>query len=342
MRINRYNYEVTKLAKTLEELKQENAELENESNVDPQSTEEENTNDVVENEPEGDQVAESENEEGENETELWQQDEQTSNEDQSVPVSKHIKVRTKLKGEIREQKSELEKLRAENAKMQESILHHGKPTQPSARPKIEDFDFDDDEYNKALDKWDDERLTAKVSELQNAGNQQAQFKARQESLEQSVTDHYERASTLIESAGISADVYKEADTAVRLAVDAVMPGKGDEVVNFMISNLGDNSEKLMYYVGRNPQVLEELKATLANDPSGMKTMLYLGRKSVEVTAPKKKASKAPAPATAVSGDANLTGSGSALLKKYNKAGSVQDRIDIKRQAKQAGIKTADW
>jgi hypothetical protein len=139
-------------AMTLEELKAKNASEEAEMTkataakaVEADDLEaEEESNDLV-------TAAESDQEEGEEpEAEAWMQtDEQTSDDSgNAVPVAKHINMRSKLKGTIREQASELEQLRAENEslKANRSQPARAQPEAIAPMPELEDFDYDKGKY----------------------------------------------------------------------------------------------------------------------------------------------------------------------------------------------------
>ena len=73
----------------------------------------------------------------------------------SVPVSKHIRVRTKLKAKVAEKSEEIETLKSEIQALKASQT----PSRASAsnnaprRPTLEQFDYDETKYTEALDGW---------------------------------------------------------------------------------------------------------------------------------------------------------------------------------------------
>lgn len=339
------------MGKTLEELKRENAEAETAEVTAPQAEiETEETKAAVVETEETEEVAETSEEATEEApVETWMQaEEQTSDNGDQVPVSKHVAVKHKLKGTIKEQVSEIEQLKAQIEELKTSpITPPATPAAASeigARPKLDDYDYDDDRYNAALDAWYDAKMEAKLLGQQQTVQQNTQQQEVAQKLTQSVDDHYKRAATLIETAGIKPELYQTADTSVRRAIEAVKPGQGEQITDFIISTLGEGSEKVMYKLGIDSTAQAELQSKLINDPSGMQAMAYLGRLSEKVNAPVKRKSKAPAPAATLQGDAQGDGSAAskAMLKKYKAAKDTQSRFDVRREARKAGVDVSNW
>lgn len=337
------------MAKTLEELKAENAAVESVETEAPQAEVETEEVEAVEEETEdAEEVAEtSEDDAEETETEAWMQaDEQTSdNDDQSVPVAKHAQMRGKLKGTIKEQSSEIEQLKAEVEALKSANTQQPVQTQYNLppRPTLDQFDYDEEKHNAAMDAWYDARMDAKLNANTQQANQTNQQQQAANAIQTAVDSHYEKAEKLIEQSGIAPETYKQADVTVRRALEEVRPGQGDTVADFIISVLGDGSERVMYNLGVNKAKLQKLQADLVTDPSGMKAVAYLGRLSAELSTPKKRKSNAPAPSRQLSGDASGSDPSKAWLKKYKAAGDdVQKRFNIRREAKQSGINVKDW
>ena len=341
--------------KTLEELKAENAAAEKEASETPQVEEEEIETKAEEEETdESKENAELEGNAESSESEAWMQsDEQTSQEDNAeksftgsdIAAAKN-KLRTKLEkrhnNEVEELRAEIEKLKSHKTA---SPLDNGAQIPP--KPKLDDFDFDEDAYQLALDKWDDARLEAKIKKATTGHQENAQQQQAIEAFNSAVDQHYERAAKLAADAGITAEVYQQSDLAVRSAIEQAMPSKGDLVTEQLIATLGDGSEKVMYYLGRNKTELNGLQSALLEDPSGMKAMLLLGRISSKISNPTKKTSQAPKPATQLKGDegSSLSAEAKALKKAYqeaDKSGNAQARFDARRKARQAGIDVSTW
>jgi hypothetical protein len=251
------------------------------------------------------------------------------------------KLRAKLEAK---HQSEVDQLRAQ---LEEARRNTVAPPQ-SARPKREDFydqDDPDEAFAEALTDWKlNDRLAKQHNETQQYEFQRKQLETQQ-SIESGVDQHYERAATLAAASGISPELYQSADHRVRSAVEGIFPGGGEQVTNALIASLGEGSEKVFYNLGVSPKRLAELTAKLAADPSGLQASIYLGRLSAELTAPLRKKSNTPAPATTVQGDANTTDIGKNLQKRYaeaHKRGDTQAAFDIRREAKGKNINVKSW
>ncbi len=339
--------------KTLEELKAENAAIDVDVADDaPQAETDEHTEiDAVEDETEEtlDDAESDEESEEESEIEDWAKgDEQTSQDhSDTVPVAAHAKVRAKLKAKVEERDSEIERLRAEI----ESIKKGVNTPQPTLKkPNRDDFweaDDPDEAYFEAMADW---KISTRTN-LQDEQRKKAELeKAQQERnklIEKAVDDHYERAAKLSEQSGITASAFQSADLVVKQAVESLAPGYGENIVNLLISNLGDGSEKVMYHLGVNKAALSELKDYIATDmkDGGMRAAMFLGRKSAQLNQPKKRVSQAPTPASQNNGDATTSTSEAALKRKYQEASRKDDtqaRFDIRKLAKAKNIDISNW
>lgn len=283
--------------------------------------------------------------------EAWQLEDDSTGELKAgsvLPVATHVKMKAKLKGRLAEKDTELENLKAEI-----EALKAGKqqlPTMPNEikpKPKLEDFGFDEERHNAAIEKWDDERLTAKLAKLQQVNQQQSHIRNQQTELESSVDKHYLRAAELAEKSGIAPELYSAADRNFRLQIEGVFPGKGDLIADQLIANLGEGSEKLTYFIGRNKAAQSELTSLLNADKSGVKAAIWLGRKLSEIGSPVKKTSQAPEPSPQLKGDVNVADDFSIrkmkeAYAKARKADNAQAAYDTKKKAKAAGVDTSTW
>ena len=340
---------------TLEQLKAENAEPKEETDeVIPQAEEVETEVEAVEEESE--ELAdpgEGEQAEAEGaETEAWMQtEEQTSEGDDNetvVPLAAHTKMRGKLKGRIGEQDEELERLRVENAALKQG---HQAPAQetaaPAAMPTLEGSDYDEAKYQQDLSNWMAQQVQTQVAQATQSGTQKAAQTQAAQQLDQAVDDHYQRAAKLAEESGITPELYQNADTVVRQTIESVLPQMGDVVTDNMIARLGEGSEKVMYFLGRNKTAQEKLRSSLVTDPTGISAALYLGELKSTVAAPQKRVSRARKPATQIQGDEGGSAKGEAkkLKETYrsaHKRGQGQTAYNAKKQAKAAGIDVSDW
>lgn len=338
------------MEKTLEELRAENAAAEAEAAQAPQPGATDVDDEAATGQSDADDHAEDQGEEENQqaEPESWMQsDDQESHgagkkfTDKDIGAAK-ANLRAKLE---KQHQSELDALRQQLEELRSKTV----VPQVSAKPKREDFydrDDPDEAYVEALADW---KVKDNLAQ-QHAGNQQYEAQRKQleaqQKISSSVDQHYERAAVLAAASGISPELYQSADHRVRSAVEGVFPGGGGEVVtNALIASLGEGSEKVFYKLGVSQAHLKELTTKLAEDPSGIQASIYLGRLSAELTAPARKTSNAPAPATTVKGDASTTDAGKALHRKYleaHKRGDNQAAFNIRREAKQSNINVNSW
>jgi len=282
------------------------------------------------------------------EPEAWMKgdDQESQGADKKFTDSDIGAAKAKLRSKLEKQhQSELETMRAQLDELRNKSVSPQLP----ARPKREDFYDQDDPDEAYIDALADWKVKENLAQ-QHAGNQQYEQQRKQleahQKISSSVDQHYERAAVLAAASGISTDLYQSADRRVREAVQGVFGGEsGEHITNALIASLGEGSEKVLYNLGVSPKRLAELTSKLAQDPSGIQASIYLGRLSAELTAPPRKRSSAPAPASIVQGDANTTDAGKALHRKYleaHKRGDAQGAFDVRREAAAAKINVNSW
>ena len=268
-------------------------------------------------------------------TEPWME-----TETDGVPVATHIGMKQKLKGKLSDKDDEISTLRKEVDALKAKPAPAAPVATPTERPKRADFE-DEDGYFASVDRFEDKRAEDRQRRLDM---QRKQDRGAQ-SLQSNVDAHYDRAGVLIEEAGINPEVYQTTDRTVRSAVDSVMPGMGDAVTDQLIANIGDGSEKVLYYVGNNPAALNKFKGLLAEDPSGLKAAVYLGSQKTRLTKPQAARSTAPAPSPRLSGDGGGLVTDEKSFKKYaefHKSGSFSEAFKLKREAKKSGVDVSGW
>lgn len=337
---------------TLEELKAENARLETESETEPQPG---NDEVIVEADPPEEEdfpenAENSEEESASSELEDWMQpDDQASEADKKFSSRDIAAAKTKMRAKLeRKHESEVEQLRSE---IQE--LKQNRPESRShsnlAKPSLADFeDHDNPElaYSEALIDWKLEKQHAESSAKAVQMETQQRQQQHQQAVDQAVDQHYERAALLSQESGISADVYKSADLAVRTAIDAVLPQSGDAVADALISSLGEGSEKVFYSLGINQTKRNKLQSLLEVDPSGLKASIYLGELKASLAAPHNRKTNAPKPAPHINGDkVGQVDPYKYLRKKYvdaNKKGDQQAAFDARMEARRQGANVTDW
>ena len=288
------------------------------------------------------------------ELESWQKTSEENDDDKTsgfVPnheAAKRRKQAKALKGELKEKDSELDELRK-----QVESLQQGKAPEVKAltRPTREQFDYDDEAYDTAIDDYYDKKFSQKLNgQLQDNQEQAKQEQNKQAAIanqQKSLDSHYERAQKLVDDGKVTAEAYKNADKQVRESLEAMKPAQGDNIANALIStlnSLGDGSEKVMYQLGANPAKMQELQNRLMADPSGLSASAFLGQLQSQIQSPAKRKSQAPAPGSNVSGEGGNNGKGGTLQKEFSKlsADDAQARISLKRKAKNQGIDVSNW
>jgi hypothetical protein len=303
-------------------------------------------------EEEVEDVSEAEVSEGEPEGEQSEVEEWQKAEDEVAPMfygSDVAAAKKKLRAKLeRRHESETEELKAQISELQKQVsnpVQQAPKVQP--RPKYSDYDTEE-AYEEALDSWYDQKVEAKLSGRDERLSQQRKQAEAQQKVSSSVDQHYERAAKLTQDHGINQEVYHSADLAVRQMVENIRPGHGDMTVDLLISNLGQDSEKVMFYVGRNAQALSELQSSLVGDPSGIQAAMLLGSMKARVAMPNKRQSKAPKPATQLKGDEAVKDKSSLerkLKKKYqesHKSGNAQAAWNSRSEARRSGIDVSNW
>lgn len=366
---------------TLEDLKRKNAEaetgvndetggdqleLDNASDIQEHDEEVEALDD--ETEVEVDEVEEESEDQGDEaedeEVESWMVgDEQTSQDenDNGVPVKKHVKMKHKYRAQLQEKDSELEQLRREVEALKNGTYNkqEAAPTpQPVnvPRPKAADYtnefgEFDADSFDKAADQWEQQ-----FSQASQQQYQQKQLEEQQaQELDAVVETHYGHAGKLIDEGLVTEQDWSTKDRTIRQSLEAVaaangQTGNGDKAADWLISQLALVSKepaKLWYKLGASPATLQEVVNAYASDPSGARGVAKLAELDRSVTNPVKRRSKAPKPATKVNGGdkAKVLGTSKNDQRKYREAmkrGDLQTSFNLKRAAKKAGVDVSKW
>lgn len=340
------------MSQTLEELREENAAAEAANAQVPQTGADDVDDTAADDTTGGDDHADDQGDQQDQqaEPEDWMKgDDQESQETDTERkfTSRDIKAaKTAVRAKYeRQHQSELDQMRAEL----EELRNKSVVQQPADKPKREQFYDHDDPDEAFLEALADWRVSERIAKEQ-AGKQQYERQRQQlevhQKISSSVDQHYERAAELAAASGISPELYKAADLRVREAIEGVYgEGGGEHVTNKLIARLGEGSEKVMYKLGVSPKCLAELTSKMREDPEGLQALFYLGKLSAELTAPARKRSNTPAPATNVQGDANTTDLSRNLLRKYqdaHKRGDTQAAYDIRSEAKGKKINVSTW
>lgn len=245
-------------------------------------------------------------------------DEQASQQTQSktvtLPASKLAKLR-ETRREAREQAEELER-QNELLRQQLSLTRGGPQKQAqddSAIPTLESCDYDESKYHAKLAEWNGKQFQKQIESYQQNQMRQHQAAQMKQQMESEIESHFERAASLRVSD------YESAERNVRSVL-------GGDKTDMMIAFLGDGSEKVAYYLGKNPDKLHDLAATLQADPSGLRAMAKLGelRGKLNVRPATKKISSAPTADEPLTGGAS-SANDAAILKRLDKLNKLPNR-----------------
>lgn len=315
-----------------------------------ESSDDEQTDESEEDDSEEDEDGEK-NPKGE--TEDWAKGDDEDDDSNTSLDSQYAKVRRKT---ARKYEGRLSQIEDENEKLRQELEAYksGKAAPQDApqqklppRPVRNQFQSEED-YVLAMSNWTYEVRDAQRKSQEIADRQRQVIQRQRETMSEGVDRHYLRASKLAEEAGISADRYKAADMRVRAAVEKRWPGEGDIIVDKLIAETGEGSERVFYNLGVNKSRLQEFVKSLEEGDGvkgdGIRTAVFLGEMKARLGAPTKRTSKAPEPPKRVVSD-KAGGSMDAARRKYRdamKSGDSQRAWDIKRSAKKAGADTSGW
>lgn len=253
------------------------------------------------------------------------------------------KLDKKHASELEDLKAQIDELKSGRVLLPNDAGQLKKPT----RAQFDDDDDPDESYTTALVEW---KLNRSAAE-NKASLAQEQLQARQQQVmakvSEDVDQHYARAMKLAGESNITAETYQGADLRVRQGVESVMPERGDQVVDGLISMLGEGSEKVFYSLGVNKTRLSTFQDKLKEDPSGLTAAMYLGALKAQLAAPPKRKTSAPAPAEHADGlsSGGKPASAGSFKNRYDaadKRGDIQERFNIRRKAKAQGVDVSKW
>ena len=337
---------------SLEELKRENEKAEAETVDNPEPAEESGSDSAESIDHDIDSEG-SEDIEGENaETvEAWMvSDDQTSQDNETIPLNDLIKVRQKLKGKISDQKDTISNQENELAELKAQVesLKAGASSNnfnnAANKPKREDFlELDDPEeaYIDALSDW---KILQK-NKVQEQNSKKAEQEKANANVRKQVEGHYQRAAILLDKHKIDAAVYQNADSQFRQAVESGYPGQGDNIADLTLSQIGEGSEKLVMYIGNSTERVNKFRDAWSSDPSGLKVMRLIGGWESEMKEPSKRTSRAPAPAKQIGSNDAGTNMGASYQRRYDKAhknGNIQEAFNVKGEARKNNIDVSKW
>ncbi len=202
------------------------------------------------------------------------------------------------------------------------------------------IDFDggvqDPKYAQALRDFNQPLIAAEVDKRVSAlpVASQTQGAPSNPDLERRQRQHYERAQEMK-----AKDFEETEDKAIAIL--------GNEVVNHLIQS-SEKSHIVLYYLGKNPDIAEDIKSLIDTDP--VKATLQLGRLEAELSVkPKADLEPTPDPDTELQGGTPSAGQNNKFQKKLNR---LRDKAaegggggnkamlaisNLKREAKEAGV-----
>lgn len=284
---------------------------------------------------------------GDAELEDWMRGDADTPEAEKEFTSKDMAAqRHKYKSKLADTKTELDDIKAELEALKNKPAA-GQPQQ-LVRPKRDDF-FDNDDpegaYDEAFSEFILKKAEAQMAAQTASTNQQRAQQQAAEKISKDEEAHYDRVAKLVADSGIKPDLYQSADRAFREAIDAAIPGSGDNIAAVFMGKMGEGSEKVVYSIGINSAKKAKLTQLLLDDPTGLDAGMYMAELKSSVLSSNKKQSRAPKPAPETKGDAKESGKFKSLKKLYQSSTNQQDRMDIVGRAKAAGIgikETLSW
>jgi len=203
------------------------------------------------------------------------------------------------------------KIREYESKLQALQSTENKPVALGPKPKLEDFDYDSDRYEKSLEQWYDRKRLAADAEAKTKAAEEEQAKSWQAKLET-----YGKAK-----AELKVKDYDDAEEVVQQVLNTVQQG--------VILQGADNPALVVYALGKNPKKAKELASL--SDPVKFAFAVAKLEKDLKVTARK----PAPAPERSIASDGPKSGAVDSQLERLRaeaeKTGNYTKVIQYKRQ-----------
>jgi hypothetical protein len=176
--------------------------------------------------------------------------------------------------------------------------------EPLKKPKIEDFDFDSDAYEQAMDKFyaaKAEQDKAEAARKQAEAEQQKEWRARQ--------DTYKEAKSRF-----PAEDMEEAEMEVITVLSPVRQA--------MLLDVADDPASLVLALGKNPEILRKI-AAIKSDGQAIKEMVKI-EMNIKVTP---KGNKPPPPERTISGSGKTAGVAASNLEKLKEEARATGNYD---------------
>lgn len=214
--------------------------------------------------------------------------------------------------ENRELRKELDALKAKP---------EAEPEQEEPRPQLANFNWDEDEYNAALDKWHEKRVEGAAKRAEAERKKQEEGAKAQAAWQATLETYGKRKSEL------KVSDFEDAEAAAQEILSVTQQG--------VIVSGADNPAVVVYALGKNPKKAKELAAI--TDPVKFAFAVAKLEKEMKVT-PKR---TAPLPESTVRGSAPVAGADATkerLLADARKTGDYSKVTEFNRKqaAKKSG------
>lgn len=330
---------------TLEELKQE-VEAEEAQSAKTEEAEVLEDNQEIESEQSEPEEAEAEPETAEQETEEWLStgDSDPAKGEAQFSDSDVARVRRKLKGKLKEEKDENEKLRQKIEALESQVNTVAAPQKPAVQsmPTLEQFDFDESKYQQALAEWNYNQFEAKHTAKEREAKLRAQAEQQRAKIESSLDAYADNVMTLSKESGVPLDKFEASNQVVRQTIESALPGQGEDTFNQMVHAMGKGAEKVIHSLGINEVKRAQFSQLLREDP--LKATLWLGEEKARLNSGtvKKKISKAPKPSPGLNNASSGGVSENSLRDAYRKEKNAQKQHELFKKGKELGFNPLTW
>lgn len=238
--------------------------------------------------------------------------------DEEPPAEEEVRAPEWVRDLRKANREKERRIRELEAKLQTSTQPENKPVTLGAKPKLEDFDYDADSFEQALDAWHDRKRQHDIEMDKVRQAEQQQQQAWQERL-----DSYSRAK-----AELKVRDYDDAEAVAQEVFNVTQQG--------VMLQGADNPALVIYALGKNPKKAAELAKI--SDP--VKFAFAVAKLEKELKITNRKA--ATAPERVISGNARSSGSVDSNLDRLRaeaeRTGDMTKVIAYKRQLREKAAK----
>ena len=238
--------------------------------------------------------------------------------DEEPPAEEEVRAPEWVRDLRKANREKERRIRELEAKLQTSTQPENKPVTLGAKPKLEDFDYDADSFEQALDAWHDRKRQHDIEMDKVRQAEQQQQQAWQERL-----DSYSRAK-----AELKVRDYDDAEAVAQEVFNVTQQG--------VMLQGADNPALVIYALGKNPKKAAELAKI--SDP--VKFAFAVAKLEKELKITNRKA--ATSPERVISGNARSSGSVDSNLDRLRaeaeRTGDMTKVIAYKRQLREKAAK----